>query len=147
MKYSGKADGLKDIFADVADYDVKVGDVAFIATVSNSTPLELGANVTLLDVDGKPTEAQVFIEDNGSIQGSEDGVTVAESVLRLVVDLGDDGRVANVADIDGIRFDLVGKSAANELSVPLNEKQTIGLKLQLELAGGITVDVMDFMGE
>lgn len=147
VKYSGKTDGLKDIFADVAGYDVKVGDIAFIATVSNSTPLELGANVTLLDVDGNPTEAQVFIEDNASIQGSEDGVTVAESVLRLVVDLGEDGSVANVTAIDGIRFDLVGKSAANELSVPLNEKQTIGLKLQLELAGGITVDVMDFMGE
>lgn len=147
VKYSGEATDLNDMFADIAEYDVKVGDVAVIATFTNSTPLELGASASLMDVNGNRTEAQLFVEDDAAIKGSPDGVTPVESVVRFVIDLGTDGHVSNIADIDGIKFELVGKNAANELSVPLNENQKIGAKLQLELAGGITVDINDFMGE
>ena len=119
----------------------KLADVAIIATIANTTPFELTADVMLLDGEGNPSEAQVRIAEGAKILGSSDGVTPAESVVRLEVDLGRDGRVSNLGVVDGLQFELSATSAANETSVALNEEQYIGVKLQLELAGGITIDL------
>jgi hypothetical protein len=143
--YSDEIGGLGETFAELAEYDIKVGDVAVIATVTNSTPLQLGAEVTLKDINGNPTAAQLTIADNAIIEGSADGTTPKESVLRFELDLGGDGSVANVAEVDAIAFELVATSAAQDCSVPLNINQTLGVKLQLELAGGITIDIDDFI--
>lgn len=124
-----------------------MGDVVVIATVSNSTPLQLGAEVTLKDVNGNPTAAQLTIEDDAIIAGSADGVTPKVSTLRFNLDLGADGRVVNITEVDAIAFELKATSAAIDSSVPLNTNQKIGVKLQLELAGGITVNLDDFISE
>ena len=139
--YRGAATGLNSLFSMVAGYNIKVGDVALIATIVNSTPLELGANIKLKDVDGNDTAAQLSLGDNAKIKGSSDGVTPAESVLRLVLHLGEDGKVTNVAAIDAIQIELAATSAAGDTPVPLNDSQYIGVNLQLELAGGITIDL------
>jgi hypothetical protein len=118
-----------------------VGDVALIATVVNTTPLELSAGVTLLDEGGEPTEAQVRIAEDAKILGSSDGVTPAESVVRLELDFGKDGRVSNLGVVDGLQLELEATSAAGETSVALNKDQYIGVKLQIELAGGLTIDL------
>ena len=141
LHYSDAVGGLNSIFETIAGYDIKVGDVAIIATIANTTPFELTADVMLLDGEGNPSAAQVRIAEGAKILGSSDGVTPAESVVRLEVDLGKDGRVSNLGVVDGLQFELSATSAANETSVALNEEQYIGVKLQLELAGGITIDL------
>ena len=139
--YNGAVSGLNSMFEMIADYDIKVGDVTVIATVTNTTPLEFAADVVLKDVDGVETAAQVIIDEDTKICGSADGVTPAVSVVRLLLDLGEDGRVANVGEIDAIELSLAATSAAEESSVPLNNEQYVGIKLQIELAGGITIDL------
>ena len=143
MRYSDEVGELNSIFAQLADYNITVGDLAIIATVTNSTPLQLAAKATFKDVDGNDAKAQIAIADNKKIEGSADGVTPKESVLRFELDL-EEGRVANIADVDGIVFELEATSAAGEESVPLNKNQYLGVKLQLELKGGISVDIADF---
>ena len=68
-------------------------------------------------------------------------MTPAESVVRLDVDLGKDGKVSNLGVVDGLQFELSATSAANEATVALNKNQYVGVKLQIELAGGITIDL------
>ena len=110
--------------------------------MTNTTPLELDADIVLKDANGEVTESQVVIDEDAKICGSSDGVTPAVSVVRLLLDLGNDGRVSNVADIDAIELSLAATSAAAEnSSVPLNNDQYIGVKLQIELVGGITIDL------
>ena len=55
--------------------------------------------------------------------------------------------MANITEVDAIAFDLVATSAAINDAVALNTNQFIGVKLQLELAGGITVDIDEFISE
>lgn len=138
--YRGAASGLNSLFSMLAGFNIKVGDVALIATVVNTTPLELGAQVILKDINGNETVAQVRVEDATVVKGSPDGVTPAESVLRLVLDLGEDGKVTNVGEVDVLQLELAATSAVEESAVPLKDDQYIGVKLQLELAGGITID-------
>ena len=147
VRYSDEVAGLSETFAELAEYDIKVGDIAVIATISNSTPLQLGAEVTLKDINGNPTAAQLTIADDAIIEGSADGTTPKVSTLRFELDLGADGRVANIAEVDAIAFDLVATSAAINNAVALNTNQIVGVKLQLELAGGITIDIDEFISE
>lgn len=147
INYEDTITGLNSTFSTIADYDFKVGDVTVIAIVTNTTPLEFAAQVTLLDADGQETEAQVTFpneadEGNKKILGSADGTTPKESTIRLQLDLGKDGRVSNIGLVDAINVKLNASSAAVEgTSVPLNNNQYVGVKFQLELKGGITVDL------
>jgi hypothetical protein len=63
----------------------------------------------------------------------------------LTLDLGADGKVSSVGEVDGVRLELSASSAANDTAVPLNNNQYVGVKLQLELAGGVTVDLDKLM--
>lgn len=145
VRYSDEIGELNSIFEQLSEFDIQVGDVVVIATVTNSTPLQLGANVLFKDANGNDADVQVTIADDAIIKGSADGVTPEVSVLRFDLDLGDGGRVANLTTVDAIAFELAATSAAEDISVPLNINQYVGVKLQLELAGGITVDVGDFV--
>lgn len=145
IKYEDEMYGLNSTFESLANYDIKVGDVTVIATITNTTPLQLAPRVTMLDKNGKETKAQVLIDEGSKILGSSDGVTPAESVLRLTLNLGEDGRVSNIAAVDGIRMALEATSVASDMAVQITNQQYIGVKLQLELAGGITVNLGDFM--
>lgn len=145
VRYSDEIGELNSIFEQLSEFDIQVGDVAVIATVTNSTPLQLGASVLFKDANGNDTDVQVTIADDAIIKGSADGVTPEVSVLRFDLDLGAGGRVANLSAVDAIAFELAATSAAQDISVPLNINQYVGVKLQLELAGGITVDVGDFV--
>ena len=147
VRYSDEIGGLGETFAELAEYDIKVGDIAVIATITNSTPLQFGAAVTLKDGNGNPTAAQLTIADDAIIEGSADGTTPKVSTLRFELDLGADGRVANITEVDAIAFELMATSAAINNAVPLNTNQTVGVKLQLELAGGITIDIDEFISE
>lgn len=142
INYEDTITDLNSTFSTIADYDFKVGDVTVIAIVTNTTPLEFGADVALLDAEGQETEVQVTIPEGDRILGSSDGVTPKESTIRLQLDLGKDGRVSNIGLVDAINVKLNASSAAVEgTSVPLNNNQYVGVKFQLELKGGITVDL------
>ncbi len=142
INYDDTITGLNSTFSTIADYDFKVGDVTVIAIVTNTTPLEFGAEVTLLDAAGQQTEAQVIIPEGDKVLGSTDGVTAKESTMRLQLALGKDGRVSNISLVDAINVKLHASSAAVEgTPVPLNNNQYVGVKFQLELNGGITVDL------
>ena len=145
VRYSDEIGELNSIFEQLSEFDIQVGDVAVIATVTNSTPLQLGASVLFKDANGNDADVQVTIADGAIIKGSADGITPEVSVLRFDLDLGAGGRVANLSAVDAIAFELAATSAAQDISVPLNINQYVGVKLQLELAGGITVDVGDFV--
>jgi hypothetical protein len=143
VRYNDEVTGLNSLFSQLADYDITVGDVTIIATVTNTTPLQLAASATLKNVDGSDANTQVAIADNAIIEGSADGVTPKESLLRFELDI-EDGCVASVADVDAIVFALEATSAVAEGSVALNTNQYLGVKLQMELKGGITIDLKDF---
>jgi hypothetical protein len=68
-------------------------------------------------------------------------VTPKTSTLRLSLDLGEDGRLSNLAAVDIIEFMLSATSAAEGGSVAINDSQYVSVMLQLELKGGITVDL------
>ena len=119
---------------------VKVGDVAVIAEVATTLPLQLTASADLLDAKGNVLPVKLaFAKGNDAIVGSADGITEAVSTLRLELDIPGDGSIAQLADIAGIRFALdaggVDKQAAS-----LREEQYVAVSLQLELSGGVSAD-------
>lgn len=147
VTYADSFGGFGDMFAQVAAYDVHVGDVVIVAEVENTTPLAFEAEVTLLDKDGDEVDLIVEFESGyGRVNGSADGKSAEVSTLRLNIANGEGGGldVAKLATVDGIEFRLVAMSDA-EGDVALNAEQWVAAKLMLELAGGVTIDVMDFI--
>jgi hypothetical protein len=148
IRYRDEITGLSATFEQIAGLDIKVGDVALIATITNSTPLQFGAKVVLKDVNGEMTTAQLSIADEGKILGSSDGVTAQESKLRFEIDLGPTGDVALISDIDAVAFELEATSAASDSPIPLRLDQGIGVKLlQVEITGGVTLDIESFINK
>ena len=145
--YTGQVSDLNSTFDMVSGYDFSVGDVTIIATIVNTTPLEFDADITLKDVDGELTEAQVFVGEDDRVLGSVDGVTPQESVVRLSLDLGSSGHISKLALVDAIQVDLTALSAAKDSSVALNNSQYVGIKLQLELSGGLTIDIEKLLND
>ena len=147
VRYSEEVNDLNSLFAELANYDIEVGDIAIIATVTNTTPLQLEAGVVLKDAEGNVSDVQVLIAEGSKVLGSSDGVTPQESVLRFELDFGEDGKIAKLSEVDAIAIDLVASCAVEEGgSVALNTKQSISAKLQLELDGGITIDLDKLKG-
>ena len=147
ISYAGEAGELNEIFAQLADYNVRVGDVVLVAEVTNTTPLALEAKAELFNLDGSKSDAQAtFEEGHGRIGGSKDGVTPAVSTLRLALgtDAGGGLVAGDLTAIDKVTFELSAESDA-EGDVALREEQYIAAKLWIEIDGGITIDVNDFI--
>jgi hypothetical protein len=141
LSYNDEVAGLNSLFSELTDYDITIGDVVVLAKVSNTTPLEFGLSMRFKDVEGYETEAQLRIPESDRILGSSDGVTPQESVVHIVLDLGESGELSKLCDIDAIEFELVASSAAKESAVALNSGQSVGVELMLQVDGGITLDV------
>ena len=147
VSYAGEVAELNEIFAQLEGYNVRVGDVVVVAEVTNTTPLALEAEAELFNVDGSKSDAQAtFEEGHGRIGGSKDGVTPAVSTLRLA--LGTDGGNGIVVDdltsIDKLTFAVTAASDAVG-DVALRDEQYIAVKLWIEIDGGITIDINDFI--
>lgn len=148
IRYRDEIADLSSVFEQIADLDIQVGDVALVATITNSTPLQFGAKAVLKDVNGEMTTAQLSIADEGKILGSSDGVTAQESKLRFEIDLGPTGDVALISDIDAVAFELEATSAASDSPIPLRLDQGIGVTLlQVEITGGVTLDIESFINK
>jgi hypothetical protein len=147
ISYAGEVGELNEIFTQLEGYNVRVGDVVVVAEVTNTTPLALEAEAELFNVDGSKSDAQIaFEEGHGRIGGSKDGVTPEKSTLRLALGTdGGDGIVAsNLSAIDKVAFELKANSDA-EGDVALKDEQYISAKLWIEIGGGITIDINDFI--
>lgn len=129
-------------FEQLAELDyIKVGDVAVLADVTTTLPLELVASADMLDADGKVIEGLIVLpEDGNSIVGSKDGVAEATSTLRLELHLVDDGCIAQFSNVAAISFRLQAKGI-DDSSVALSDEQYVEAVLTLELAGGVTADL------
>lgn len=146
ISYADEFGGLNQIFSQIPNYNIKLGDVVIVAEVENTTPLAFDAQVVLKDLNGEDSNAVLsFDEGYDRINGSKDGVTPEKSTLRINVNNVDGTGVAilDFAKVDGVSFSLSAQSDA-ESDVAINKNQTVGAKLWLELDGGITVDVKDF---
>lgn len=138
--YSGTVGGLREIFSQLAIDAVRVSDFALLINFKNSAPLDFALDAELLDVDGVPTPINVnFPEGSNVIAGSEDGVSAAESNMRLELRVPN-GNLAGIDQIESIRFDFKARGASHE-RVALKESQGLSARLQLELNGGVTIDL------
>lgn len=134
----------KSPLADVAAIDgIKVGDLALIVEFETTLPLELEVLTTLYDKDGAELPTKIgFVKGSNVVKGSADGVTPEKSTLRLQFDLADEsGSLAELADIASIGLRVDASSSAEEGVVALKEDQYISAVLQLEIDGGVTVDL------
>ena len=140
VRYADTVDGLGETMEAVADApDITVGDIALLIKTTNTTPLNFAADVELLDASGNATPAQVILPEEFILCGSKDGVTEATSEVRLALSVPN-GDVKAVADVEAIRFALEATGAADE-RVSLNANQYVKVDIQLEVKGGITVDL------
>lgn len=143
--YSGRAEGLKSTFELLSGYDLKIGDLALIVNAVNSAPLQFAINAQLLDANGEPTPINLHLpEGRGIIKGSEDGIKGAESQMRLELQVPN-GDLSGLGDVDAINFDFELKGVTKD-SVPLKDSQSVSVMLQLELDGGVTIDLSSFAG-
>lgn len=125
---------------------IKVGDVALIAEIETNLPLELAASTVLLDKDGNQLPTKLgFDENNNKIQGSKDGKEAVKSTLRIIFDLAaEDGSLAELKDIHSVKLAVSAKSVAEKVT-SLNDDQFIGATLKFEIAGGVTVDIEEYL--
>lgn len=144
ISYSDTVGELSSTFEQLAGYSLKVGDATLIVNSSSTIPLDFVLEAELLDAFGSPTPAQLRTPEGGAvIEGSEDGRTAANSQTRLAIVLPE-GDMESIGEVDAIRFDFSAKGASLE-SLPLNANQSLSVKLQLEVAGGITIDLDSMM--
>lgn len=121
---------------------VKVGDIALIAEIETTLPLELAVTTTLYGKDGEVLPTKVgFVEGSNTISGPADGATPTKCPVRLVFDLADEsGSLNELADIASIGL-KVAANGVSEVAASLKDDQYISAELKLEVAGGITLDL------
>lgn len=138
--YADSVNDLADMFDDITEYDIKVGDITIIADIANTTPLTFSGTAEFIDKDGKATDVKVILPEGGiTIDGSKDGVSEAVSQIRLGFDIPG-GEIRSLANIDGINFTLHANGVSQN-NIPLSDKQYVSATLKLELTGGVTVDI------
>lgn len=143
VKYRDSLEDLSTLFDaldELEEYDIRVGNVAVVADICTTLPLTFSADVELKNSRGEATVAQLHIPDDVVVQGSKDSVEEAISHTRFELQLGDDGRVMSLKDVDALSFELqaVGEAANGAY---LNENQYVEVVLKLELSGGVTIDI------
>ena len=122
---------------------IKVGDIAFIAVFETTLPFEFEVLTTLYDKAGKELPTKIgFAEGSNVIKGSTDGVTPMIYPLRLQFNLADEsGSLKELADIASVGLKIAISSNAENGAVSLKDDQYISAVLQLEIDGGVTVDL------
>ena len=145
IKYESEVDF---VISDVTmPAEFKAGDMALIADVVTTIPLDFSVDVELLDAEGNPVQAQLVLADGADrVRGSEDGVTEANSTLRMEFKLGGDGDIDQLFDIGSIHLKLEAMGASDN-AVKINANQYIFATLKLELTGGITVDLESLLSK
>ncbi len=137
-------DNLSDTFAAVSEYDIALEDVAIIADIKSTIPLDLEFDAQALNTNGKPSSVTLNCDKaNNTIKGSADGVSEVESTLRLEIGFGKNGNIRQLADIEAILFKLNAKRTESGIA-KLNTEQYFSLSLKMEISGQINVDLGNF---
>lgn len=134
-------EGEESPLASIASIEgIKVGDVAIIAKIASTIPLEFGVETLLLDANGEVLPTVAGFAEGSAILGSKDGVTEALSEIRMQVDLAaEDGSLVELADIHSVLIRAEANSVGEGV-VSLKDEQYIAASLKLEIDGGVTVD-------
>ena len=142
LSYTETVDGFHDDLSDLADKDIRVGDISVVATIANSTPLDFAIDAQMLDAQGNPTVAQIVVDESANTAfGSKDG-TVRKSTISMRLALGEEGNLCTIADVDALRLTLTAKSPEGGIDgAALNKHQTLSVSLVLNVKGGITADL------
>ena len=142
LSYTETVDGFHDDLSDLADKDIRVGDLSVVATIANSTPLDFAIDAQMLDAQGNPTVAQIVVDETDNTAfGSKDG-TVRKSTISMRLALGEEGNLRTIADVDALRLTLTAKSPEGGIDgAALNKHQTLSASLVLNVKGGITADL------
>lgn len=140
--------GFSETLTELAEYDIRVGDVKITAEAESTLPLGLVIEeLVALDVDGNPTDAQIVLpEGKNEIRASKDGTTPAATELELQLELDAERSIASIANVDGIRFKVRAKGEADERTW-VNENQWLSFAAKLHIKDGVTVDLRDFFEE
>ena len=147
LSYEDKIDVLDEKgnspLAEVAEIEgLQIGDIALIAEIETTLPLELAVTTTLYDKDGVELPTKIGLaEGSNTVKGSSDGETAEKSTLLLQFSLADEnGSLAELADIASVGLKIEATSAAEGV-VALKESQYIAAELKLMISGGVTVDI------
>lgn len=147
LSYEDKIDVLDEKgnspLAEVAEIEgLQIGDIALIAEIETTLPLELAVTTTLYDKDGAELPTKIGLaEGSNTVKGSSDGETAEKSTLLLQFSLADEnGSLAELADIASVGLKIEATSAAEGV-VALKESQYIAAELKLMISGGVTVDI------
>ena len=129
--------------AEVAEIEgLQIGDIALVAEIETTLPLELAVTTTLYDKDGNELPTKIGLaEGSNTVKGSSDGETAERSTLLLQFSLADEnGSLAELADIASVGLKIEASSAAEGV-VSLKESQYIAAELKLMISGGVTIDI------
>lgn len=129
--------------AEVAEIEgLQIGDIALVAEIETTLPLELAVTTTLYDKDGNELPTKIGLaEGSNTVKGSSDGETAEKSTLLLQFSLADEnGSLAELADIASVGLKIEASSAAEGV-VSLKESQYIAAELKLMISGGVTIDI------
>lgn len=129
--------------AEVAEIEgLQIGDIALVAEIETTLPLELAVTTTLYDKDGNELPTKIGLaEGSNTVKGSSDGETAEKSTLLLQFSLADEnGSLAELADIASVGLKIEASSAAEGV-VSLKENQYIAAELKLMISGGVTIDI------
>ena len=143
ISYEVNIDELKSVFESIDELPlVSVGEVAIIADFTTTIPLDFILETECLDENGNPTKAQVTLDSDNMIHGHhpEDAEPEAKSTLVLKLDLGEDGDITNLKEIDVLRMRLNMRNNSHTPSA-LSPDQIISGKLRLRVRDGITIDL------
>ena len=122
----------------------KVGEVALIADFTTTIPLDFVLETECVDENGDYTDVQVTFGSEHMIHGHhpEDAEPEAHSSLVLKLDLGEDGDLKRLAEIDAIRLRMNMRNNSHTPS-GLSPDQTLSGRLRLRIRDGVTVDLGD----
>ena len=133
LSYTDVVSNLKKDLVDVVKY---AKQVQLIAVITNSIPLNLTLNLTLLDSNKNPIPtSEIEITQMGTIKSCNIADKSA-SVNNL--NLGFKEIVAgSLSKLDAISFHVSAKATSSV--IPLNASQTIGVSFKVKIPNGLTI--------
>ena len=144
ISYEDSVTGLSDTFADIADNNISVGEIAVIADFSTDIPLDMLLSAEFVDADGNPTDVKATIGAANIIKGHDPKSSrqTTTSTIEIAVDLGKDGSLEKLKDVDGLKFGINLRNNTSDYSA-LSSTQTVSGIVKLRVKGGITIDWND----
>lgn len=145
ISYESTFDDLSGTFSEISGKNISVGEIALLAEFTTTIPLDMVLSATFFDSEGNETEAKAVLDSNCIIKGYNpaDGDKGTTSTIEIKIDLGEDGNLNLINDIDVLKFKINLRNNSASLS-SLSSTQTIKGLLKVRVKDGITVDIDEF---